>query len=148
MAYDDFPTEGTPGIAAALRLSVVRFTRRLRAERDPANELSVGQLMVLARLYFEGGGTVGELAAEERVKPPAMTRTIDALEKGGFVTRRTHETDGRQVVVTITPRGEKTHLDDTRRRDAWLAERLDALPARERDVLREAAVLLRRLATD
>src|SRR5689334_15727377 len=32
------------GLASALRISVARLSRRLRSQRDPQNELSVGQL--------------------------------------------------------------------------------------------------------
>ena len=75
-----------------------------------------------------------------------MTRTVNALEEGGYVVRRPHETDGRQVVVTLTEHGPATLLADRRRRDEWLAQRLRDLTPDERAVLREAAPILERLA--
>jgi DNA-binding MarR family transcriptional regulator len=74
-----------PGLAAELRVSVARLSRRLRSERDAANELSVGQVAVLAALFRGGDQTVGQLAALERVQPPSMTRTVTCLEEGGYV---------------------------------------------------------------
>jgi DNA-binding MarR family transcriptional regulator len=134
------------GLAAALRISVARLTRRLRAERDPRNELSIGQLSVLGALYRNGSCSIGELAVQERVQPPSMTRTVNCLEESGYVLRRGHETDRRQVVVELADKGRATLEADRRRRDAWLARRLRELTPEERSVLRQAAPILERLA--
>ena len=135
------------GLASALRISVARLSRRLRSERDPDNELlPVGQLSVLGALSRAGESTVGELAALERVQPPSMTRTVNCLAEGGYVVRRKHETDGRQVVVALSDSGRATLAGDRRRRDAWLAQRLRELTPDERTVLRQAAPILERLA--
>lgn len=134
------------GLAAALRVSVARLTRRLRSERDPENELSVGQLSVLGALFRTGECSIGELAAQERVQPPSMTRTVNCLEAEGYVVRRPHDTDGRQVLVALADKGRDTLTADRRRRDAWLAMRLRELTPHERSVLREAAPIIERLA--
>jgi DNA-binding MarR family transcriptional regulator len=135
------------GLASELRLSVMRLRRRLTAERHPDNELSMGAMSVLGCLFRMGELTVGELASHERVQPPSMTRTVNALDEGGYIVRRKHDTDGRQVVVALSERGRTTLLADRDRRDAWLAQRLTGLTAGERDVLRRAAPILERLAT-
>jgi DNA-binding MarR family transcriptional regulator len=134
------------GLAAALRISVARLTRRLRSERDPRNELSIGQLSVLGALYRNGACSIGELAALERVQPPSMTRTVNCLEEAGYVVRRSHATDRRQVVIELAAKGAETLEVDRRRRDAWLAQRLRELTPEERSVLRRAAPILERLA--
>jgi DNA-binding MarR family transcriptional regulator len=133
-------------LAAGLRISVARLTRRLRSERDPRNELSVGQLSVLGALYRDGACSIGELASQERVQPPSMTRTVNCLEEAGYVVRRAHESDRRQVVIELSARGRATLEADRRRRDAWLAQRLRELTPEERSVLRQAAPILERLA--
>ena len=130
------------GLASELRVSVMRLRRRLAVERHPDNELSLGSMAVLGALHRRGELTLGELAAHERVQPPSMTRTVNCLEDGGYVVRRPHETDGRQVVVGLTERGRATLLADRARRDAWLAQRLRELTPDERAVLRKAAPLL------
>jgi DNA-binding MarR family transcriptional regulator len=135
------------GLASELRLSVMRLRRRLSNERHPDNPLSMGAMAVLGCLFRNGDLTVGELASHERVQPPSMTRTVNSLEEGGYVTRRAHETDGRQVVVALSEQGRTTLLADRARRDAWLARRLRELSSDDRDVLRRAAPLLERLAT-
>ena len=134
------------GLASELRLSVMRLRRRLAGERHPDNPLSMGQLALLGALYRNGDQTVGELAAVERVQPPSMTRTVTCLADGGYVERRSHPSDGRQVVVTLTEEGRAVLLADRARRDEWLAKRLTGLTAEERDVLRRATPILQRLA--
>jgi len=124
----------------------MRLRRRLAGERHPDNVLSMGAMAVLGCLFRNGDLTVGDLAAQERVQPPSMTRIVNALEDGGYVVRRAHETDGRQVVVVLSERGRTTLLADRARRDAWLAQRLRELSADERDTLRRAAPILERLA--
>ena len=135
------------GLASELRLSVMRLGRRLRAEREPDNPLSVGALSALGILFREGECTIGALAAYERVQPPSMTRTVNCLVDDGYAVRRPSATDGRQVLVDLTDKGREVLLADRRRRDAWLAQQLRGLTAEERAVLRQAAPLIQRLAT-
>ncbi len=132
-------------LASALRLSVMRLARRLRSERaDTA--LTLSQLAALATLDRSGPLTPGELAALERVRPPQATRLVASLEAAGLVDRADHPTDGRQVLLSLSPDGAALVREDRRRRDAWLAQRLRALDPEDRRVLREAAAVLDRLA--
>ena len=135
------------GLASQLRLSVMRLRRRLANERHPDNELSLGAMAVLGWLHRHDELSVGELATLERVQPPSMTRTVRCLVEDGHIERRPHATDGRQVLVSLTPSGRETVLADRRRRDAWLACRLSELTPHERAVLREAAPILERLSS-
>ncbi len=136
------------GLASELRLSVMRLRRRLAVERHPDNELSLNAMAVLGALYRKGEASLGELAAHERVQPPSMTRMIKCLEEDGYVVRRAHATDGRQVLVSLSEQGRARVLADRTRRDAWLATRLRELTAEERAVLRRAAPIIERLAQD
>lgn len=136
------------GLAAELRVSVMRLRRRLANEREPGNDIGIGVMAVLGCLYRNGELTVGELASFERVQPPSMTRAVRKLEEKGYVARRPHETDGRLVLVSLTEAGRDLVVADRRRRDEWLASRLRALTPEERATLRAAAPLLARLATE
>jgi DNA-binding MarR family transcriptional regulator len=136
-----------PGLASQLRISVMRLRRRLASERHPDNELSLTSMSVLGALYRNGDLAVGELAAREQVQPPSMTRTVNCLEEGGYVARRPHETDGRQVLVSLTPSGRAMVLADRERRDAWLSRQLTDLTAEELAVLRKAAPILEKLTS-
>jgi DNA-binding MarR family transcriptional regulator len=75
-----------------------------------------------------------------------MTRTVGCLVDGGYAERRTSAADRRQVIVAITAKGRETVKADRVRRDEWLAQRLAALTADERAVLREAAPILEKIS--
>jgi DNA-binding MarR family transcriptional regulator len=140
-------TRTDAGLASQLRVSVMRLARRLRNERDPENDLGLGALSVLGVLLRHGEQTIGQLAAHERVQPPSMTRTVNCLVDDEYAVRRPSETDGRSTLIAISDKGREVILADRRRRDAWLARRLKDLTPEERDLLRQVAPLIERLAT-
>jgi DNA-binding MarR family transcriptional regulator len=144
-------TRSDAGLASALRISVSRLARRLRAERAtrgaPAlSELSDTQLGALATLEHHGAMTPGELAEHEKVQPPSMTRVIAVLEQRNLVMRAAHATDKRQVMLTVTGEGRDLVYQSRRLRDAWLARRLRELTPDERAKLRAAAPILEKLS--
>lgn len=134
------------GLASTLRVSMARLTRRLRTEDVDDLGVSPGQLGVLGVLLREGERTIGQLAAAERVQPPSMTRTVGCLEEQELVERAPHPTDGRQVLIRLSAKGNEFVAAERRRRDAWLACRLRELSPEERAVLRQAAPILERLS--
>jgi DNA-binding MarR family transcriptional regulator len=133
------------GLPSTLRISVMRLARRIRLERS-TEDLSLNQLAVLGTLRRSGELTLGELAAVERVKPPSITRAVNSLVAAGLVVRRPHETDGRLVLVDLTQPARELLDEDGRRRDLWLAQRLDELDVADRELLRRVAPLLDVLA--
>jgi DNA-binding MarR family transcriptional regulator len=147
MSYpnDVTPQRADADLASALRISVMRLARRLRLEKS-TEDLSMNQLAALGTLNRCGELTVGELAGIEKVKPPSMTRTVNSLAEAGLVTRSPHPTDGRQVMVDLTPAARQVLDEDRRRRDAWLAKRLAALSPEQRVLLREVVPLLEDVA--
>ncbi len=139
-------TLDTAALAHDLRLAVMRFSRRLRNQRVDTT-VTLTHLAALSTLKRHGSMSPGELAGHERVQPPSMTRVVVALESKGLVTRTPHPTDGRQVVIGLTPAAETLLGDEVRAREAWLAGQLQELTAEERAVLREAAVIIDKLAS-
>jgi DNA-binding MarR family transcriptional regulator len=139
-------TLDTAALAHDLRLAVMRFSRRLRTQRVDTS-VTLTHLAALSTLKRHGPMSPGELAAHERVQPPSMTRVVVALEGKGLVTRSPHPTDGRQVVIDLTPAAEELLSGEARAREAWLAGRLQQLSREERTVLREAAVIMDKLAS-
>ena len=139
------PTSTVPSLAADLRVALGRANRRVRAERGSAG-LSDPQFSVLALLTRNGSMTPGQRAEADRVQPPTMTRTVSCLADLGLVVKAEHPSDGRQVVVSLTDRGQAEVRETRRRRDVWLTAQLTAMTPDERDVLARAAVLLRRIA--
>ncbi|HEY8453764.1 MAG: MarR family transcriptional regulator [Micromonosporaceae bacterium] len=133
-------------LAASLRDALIRLNRRVRQSR-PVDDLTATQLSALTSLELAGALTPGELADIERVRPPTMSKIVSKLEERGLVQRTPHPSDGRQVILAATPRGREVVAALDRVREEWLAQRLSELPAAEREILRRAAEILRRLAS-
>ena len=137
-------------LATAMRISISRLARRLRVERlglgGTETVLSDIQLAAVAALARHDSMTPGELAEHEKVQPPSMTRVIAVLEERGLVKREPHATDRRQVVLTVTDEGRDVVQRVRRRREAWLAQRLQELTPDERQILRAAAPILEKLS--
>jgi DNA-binding MarR family transcriptional regulator len=142
---DNDDLTGDDDLPSNLRVSVMRLARRIRLERS-TEDLSLNQLAVLGTLRRSGELTLGELAAVERVKPPSITRAVNSLVEAGLVVRRPNETDGRLVMVDLTPRARELLDEESRRRDLWLAQRLDELATADRQLLKRVAPLLDVLA--
>jgi DNA-binding MarR family transcriptional regulator len=138
-------TLDTAALAHDLRLAVMRFSRRLRNQRVDTS-VTLTHLAALSTLQRHGPMSPGELAAHERVQPPSMTRVVVALDGMGLVTRTPHPTDGRQVVIELTPAAETLLTEEARAREAWLSNQLHRLTPEQRAVLREAAVIMEELA--
>jgi DNA-binding MarR family transcriptional regulator len=138
------------GLATAMRISVARLARRLRVERlglgGTETVLSDIQLAALAALERHDSMTPGEIAEHEKVQPPSMTRVIAVLEERGLVRREPHATDRRQVILTVTQQGRDVVQLVRRRREAWLAQRLQELTDEERATLLAAAPILEKLS--
>src|SRR3984957_7018420 len=138
------------GLATAMRISISRLARRLPVERlglgGTETVLSDIQLAALAALERHDSMTPRELAEHEKVQPPSMTRGIAVLEERGLVRRAAHPTDRRQVILTVTQQGRDVVQLVRRRREAWLAQRLQELTDEERAPLLAAAPILEKLS--
>lgn len=132
-------------LTSDLRIACMRIARRVRFESDSA--VAPHQFSVLVRLD-EGPRTPKELAAIEKVSAPSMSRTVNALVDLGLVARADDPTDGRQVILSLTPAGLATIKETRRKRHQWFATRLEALTDEERALLVEATALLERVAAE
>ena len=137
-------------LATAMRISISRLARRLRVERlgfgGTETVLSDIQLAALAALERHDSMTPGELAEHEKVQPPSMTRVIAVLEERGLVRREPHATDRRQVILTVTDDGRNLVQRVRRRREAWLAQRLQEHTPEELQILRAASPILEKIS--
>jgi DNA-binding MarR family transcriptional regulator len=124
----------------------MRFSRRLRTQRVDTS-VTLTHLAALSTLKQHGPMSPGELAGHERVQPPSMTRVVVALEGMGLVTRTPHPTDGRQVIIGLTPAADELLAAEAHAREAWLTGHLQQLSPEERTVLREAAVIMDKLVS-
>ncbi|MFK8024756.1 MAG: MarR family winged helix-turn-helix transcriptional regulator [Ilumatobacter sp.] len=103
------PDLDVSGMAIIGRLG--RLERAIRARLDVVfamHDLEAWEFDVLATLRRHGEPhrlTPGELLESMMVTSGAMTNRIDRLEGRGFVRRSKSPTDGRQVLVQLTPAG-------------------------------------------
>lgn len=130
---------GTRLHSAAIRL--LRMARR----HDRETGVSAPRLSALSVLVFGGPMSLAELAAEEQVRAPTMTRTVDALVRDGLVTRDTHATDRRMVRIAATAEGRALLEAGRRRRVELIVERLGRLAESERRALERGVELIERL---
>jgi DNA-binding MarR family transcriptional regulator len=141
------PILDAAALAHELRIAVMRFSRRLRGQRVDTS-VTLTHLSAMSTLRRHGAMSAGELAAHERVQPPSMTRVVGALEAMELITRTPHPTDGRQVVIELTPAAHDLLDAEARAREAWLSGRLEQLSPQEREVLQVAATIMDKLAAE
>jgi DNA-binding MarR family transcriptional regulator len=122
---------------------VARTARRLRQEAGGG--LSPTLISALASIENHGPLTPSELADRERIKRPTATRIIGSLEGRGLVGRTADPADGRSSLIAVTPDGRDLLRTLRTRKDAYLAQRLRALPAEDRETLARAVDLLERM---
>jgi len=109
-------------VADRLHSLAIHLLRRV-AKADAASGVTGPRLSVLSVLVLGGGPrTLGSLAQAERVRPPTMTRLIQAMEAEGLVARAPSPDDGRAVRIRATKAGEKLLRDARVRRLAMLRD--------------------------
>jgi len=136
-------TTALPDLASRLRLDISRMARRLRQEAGA--ELTPSQTAALATIEKHGPLTPSELAARERVQRPTATRVLAFLEDAGHVTRAADPSDRRCSLVSISAQGRELLAAARTRKDAYLSQRLAALPQEDREALDRAAAILERM---
>lgn len=72
--------------------------------------LEVGQPKLLGCLYENGPCRQSQLANYFEIDSAAVSRMVDALERGGFVTRQPDAQSRRCNLVGITEKGKETYL--------------------------------------
>jgi DNA-binding MarR family transcriptional regulator len=133
-------------VADRLHSAAIHLLRRVRRV-DEGSGLSAPRLSALSVVVFAGRPvTLGELAAAEQVRPPTMTRLVQALEDDGLVVRETDRVDGRVTRVRATARGRTVMAEGRARRVDALAGRLRGLSNGDLAVLWRAAEVIERVA--
>jgi DNA-binding MarR family transcriptional regulator len=122
-------TESAVTVANRLRPVLLRLARELRKEAR-AFGITGGQAGLLATVERHDRVGLGQLASEEGVSPPAMSKHVDRLEDAGLVRRLAGAGDRRRVEIALTPEGKRLLRRVRSQRTAWLAERLEQLDPR------------------
>jgi DNA-binding MarR family transcriptional regulator len=133
-------------IADRLHSAAIHVLRLVRRE-DETSGLTAPRLSALSVVVFAGPLTLGRLAAAEGVRPPTMTRLVDALEADGLVVRRNDPSDGRAIHIRATAKGTRLLMNARAQRVAALTARVAGLSADDQELLGRAAEVMERLAT-
>ena len=120
------------------------LVRRVRAA-SASHELSLTEGAVMARLAKEGPATTAELARAEGMRPQSMGTTIASLEEMGLVERKPHPSDGRQMHLKLTARGEALRRSVKDAKQIWLAQAIAQLDRQEQATLFAAGEIIKRL---
>jgi DNA-binding MarR family transcriptional regulator len=131
-------------VADEIHSASIHLLRKLRRE-DANSGLNAPRLSALSVIVFAGPVTLGDLAAAEQVRPPTMTRIVDALAEQGLVSRTKDAKDGRTTHITATPVGRKLLMKGRERRVRALSKQIAALGPKDQATLREAVEILKRV---
>jgi len=144
MARKALPKDsGIEGLADRLHSTAIHLLRLVRVQ-DARSGIGPAQLSALSVLVFGGPASLNDLARAEQVRPPTMSRIVDALESAGLARRHAHPTDRRAVMIEATEKGTATLQKGRKLRVQFLAGHLAALSRAERDHIEKAVLALQK----
>jgi DNA-binding MarR family transcriptional regulator len=128
-------------LADKLHSAAIHLLRKLRRE-DESSGLNAPRLSALSVIVFGGPLSLGDLAAAEQVRPPTMTRIVNALETQMLVTKERDSADGRSVRLAATAKGKALLMAGRKRRVDALAKQIEALSDEDQRCLSDASRIL------
>jgi DNA-binding MarR family transcriptional regulator len=135
-------------LAAEMRTVFRKLKLRLREHGEPSN-LTPSQLSVILRLEQDGSATVSGLARTEGMRPQSMSAVVTPLQESGLVRGAPDPSDGRQTLMSLTPKCLKSLQEGRAARQDWLTTRISQkLSVQEQEKLQAALALLTRLVED
>lgn len=127
----------TEELADRLHSTAIHLLRQVRIQ-DAASGLAPARLSALSVLVFGGAMSLNELARAEQVRPPTMSRIVDALESANLIRRTVNPRDRRAVVLEATEKGTAILWQGRKRRVKFLAKHLSRLSEQERNKINDA----------
>jgi DNA-binding MarR family transcriptional regulator len=138
------PVEYTPSLADALTGQLKRtvfdsaVTVRLVATAAAIDEcaklilsdsyfIGLTQLRIIAYLAECRGVSVSELGRDLQIDKAWISRLLKQLEKRKLVDRMKHESDPRQLVISLTPDGEIFHANVMKRVAPYRAQIIESI---------------------
>jgi DNA-binding MarR family transcriptional regulator len=130
-------------LADRLHSTAIHLLRQVRVQ-DSATGLAPARLSALSVLVFGGAMSLNQLAQAEQVRPPTMSRIVDALESDGLARRTVNPEDRRAVVIEATERGTAILWRGRKRRVKFLARHLSRLSEEERKKIGDAIIAIQK----
>jgi DNA-binding MarR family transcriptional regulator len=135
-------------LAAEIRTVSGKLKRRLR-EHGGRHDLTPSQVSVLLRLEKDDSATVSSLARAEGMRPQSMSAIVTSLQEVGLVKGAPDPSDGRQTLMSLTPKCLKRLQEGRAARQDWLTRTVaQKLSTQEQEKLQAALGLLTRLVED
>jgi DNA-binding MarR family transcriptional regulator len=135
-------------LAAEIRAVYRKLKLRVR-EHGGGNDLTPSQVSVLLRLEEDGPATVSSLARAEGMRPQSMSAIVTPLQESGLVSGAPDPSDGRQTLMSLTPKCVKWLEEGRAARQDWLSTTISQkLSVHEQEKLQAALELLKRLVED
>ena len=108
MSSNEFADDRLP-VTEADALGLMRLVHLIEAiHHDRAtSQLDLRQRLVIQGLGLWGPTTIVAVGQRLGVSPSTMTGLGDRLERGGYVERRPHPSDGRATVLALTRKGKR-----------------------------------------
>ncbi|TQJ46384.1 MarR family transcriptional regulator [Streptomyces sp. NBC_00080] len=129
-------------LAEELRQTIGQLVRTVRA----ADTMPPGEAAVLGYLDRSGPMTTADVAQQRGVTHQSAAKAVKELLGEGFVRAEAHPSDGRKLLLHLTPAGRDRLAEERRRRADWLGTAInDVLNSDERETLAAAVPLLSRL---
>lgn len=140
MSIEEDATRSTMAASRAL-LGIVA-----RSLAPALEHLTLPQYRVLVVLASDGEQRMGLLAERIGVHASTVTRTVERLEKGGWLTRAQAPGNRREVRVRLTEQGASLVVAVTAARSEAIADALERLAPGEQEAVRAGMELLARAA--
>lgn len=122
---------------------------KMRVREHGGNDLTPSQVSVVLRLERDGPATVSSLARAESMRPQSMSAIVAPLQKSGLIRGAADASDGRQTLMSLTPKCQKWLQEGRAARQDWIATTIaQKLSVQEQEKLRAALELLARLVED
>ncbi len=117
-------------LAEQLHSTAIRLLRAVRRV-DQSSGSTSPRLSALSVVVYSGSITLGELAEAEQVRPPTMTRIVNALEEQQLIVKTKDAKDLRTIRIAATTKGKKLLLQGRARLIRLLSEQIQRLEVDE-----------------
>ncbi|MBE0476449.1 MAG: MarR family transcriptional regulator [Coriobacteriia bacterium] len=144
----NIPSEDARRAARSLMRSLPRLHGAMKAQFRLLGPGILPEHVHVLAVLAHGHSTVSRLAGMGRVSLPTASRTVDALERRGWVARGSDAGDRRRVPVSLTEEGRRELGRVRRIGEERLAERLSALTAEELGALRAGLEVIEKAFAD
>jgi len=139
-------TPATEALADRLHSTAIHLLRLVRVQ-DAASGIGPAQLSALSVIVFGGPVSLQDLAKTEMVRPPTMSRIVDALEAAQLARRKTNSKDRRALLIEPTEKGTGLLHHGRERRVKFLARYLSGLsPSELKDIDKALAAIHKALS--